>query len=79
MDVGGKEVEVDARPSDAIALAVRVNAPIFVAEQVMDQCGVDPKNISSASSAESENAEQKQADMTTGAGTEVTDETILKA
>lgn len=30
-------VEVDSRPSDAIALAVRVDAPIFVEEEVLDQ------------------------------------------
>ncbi|MBN1255612.1 MAG: bifunctional nuclease family protein [Deltaproteobacteria bacterium] len=33
--VDGKEVEIDSRPSDAIALAVRVEAPICCAEGVM--------------------------------------------
>ncbi|OJU72441.1 MAG: hypothetical protein BGO04_08655 [Microbacterium sp. 70-38] len=34
---------VDARPSDAIALASRVGAPIFVADAVLDEAGVpDP-------------------------------------
>jgi bifunctional DNase/RNase len=37
---GGGQLEVDSRPSDAIALAVRTQAPIFVAEQVIDQAGV---------------------------------------
>ena len=32
-------VEVDARPSDALALAVRVGAPIFAVESVLDQAG----------------------------------------
>ncbi len=32
---GGETVMVDARPSDAIALALRADCPIFVAEQVM--------------------------------------------
>ena len=32
----GKEVAVDARPSDAIALALRTEAPIFVAERVLE-------------------------------------------
>ncbi len=32
---GGGEVQVDARPSDAIALALRANAPIFVEEEVL--------------------------------------------
>ena len=33
----GKTVEVDARPSDSIALAVRAKAPIYVAQTVLDQ------------------------------------------
>src|SRR5881296_2987638 len=33
----GKTLEVDARPSDAIALALRTEAPIFVAQTVLDQ------------------------------------------
>src|SRR4030042_2846133 len=36
INVGGKELIVDSRPSDAIALAVRVKAPIFVAEPVIE-------------------------------------------
>jgi bifunctional DNase/RNase len=33
----GRTLEIDARPSDAIALALRVEAPIFVAQSVLDQ------------------------------------------
>lgn len=40
MDVNGRYVEVDSRPSDALALAVRVKASIFVDEAVMDKAGV---------------------------------------
>lgn len=36
----GNTVEVDARPSDAIALAVRTDVPIFVEAHVLDQAGV---------------------------------------
>ena len=36
--------EVDSRPSDAIALAVRYGAPIFVADKVMDEAGFVPDN-----------------------------------
>lgn len=32
----GKELKIDSRPSDAIALAVRVEAPIYCAEKVME-------------------------------------------
>lgn len=34
-DDGTEVIRLDARPSDAIAIAVRTNAPIFVSEQVM--------------------------------------------
>jgi len=33
----GEMLEVDARPSDAIALAVTVDVPIFVAEEILDE------------------------------------------
>ncbi len=44
LEVDGRKVEIDSRPSDAIALALRVEAPIFVAEKVLDSAGhVDDK------------------------------------
>jgi uncharacterized protein len=43
IDVDGEEVPVDARPSDAIALAVRVDVPIFVNEEVLEMAGVMPE------------------------------------
>ena len=42
MDRNGERIELDSRPSDAIALAVRVQAPIFVSESVMERAGVTP-------------------------------------
>jgi bifunctional DNase/RNase len=36
-------VEIDARPSDAIAMALKFQAPIFVAKEVMDEIGFIPK------------------------------------
>ena len=33
--------EISSRPSDAIALAVRINAPIFAAEEVLEQAGIE--------------------------------------
>lgn len=38
---GPEEMEVDSRPSDAIALAVRFEAPIFVSERILEQAGVE--------------------------------------
>lgn len=43
LDQGGKELEIDARPSDAVALALRLAAPIFVAEEVLSSSAVKDK------------------------------------
>jgi bifunctional DNase/RNase len=40
LDVNGQTMEIDSRPSDAIALAVRVEAPIYAEETVLDRAGV---------------------------------------
>ncbi len=37
---GGQEIVIDARPSDSVALALRADAPIFAAEEVMGEAGV---------------------------------------
>lgn len=43
IDVNGKMLEIDCRPSDAIALAVRVKVPIFIADAVMEEAGILPE------------------------------------
>jgi len=40
LDAEGRHLEIDSRPSDAIALAVRAGVPIYVSESVLDQAGV---------------------------------------
>ena len=37
----GSQIEIDSRPSDAIALAVRADAPIFAADSVVEKAGVE--------------------------------------
>ena len=37
----GDVIQVDARPSDSIALALRLRAPIFTSDQLLDQAGVE--------------------------------------
>src|SRR5947199_7862282 len=37
----GSEIEIDSRPSDAIALAVRAEAPIFAAEEVIEESAIE--------------------------------------
>jgi len=39
-EVNGEVHEIDARPSDAIAIAVRFNAPLFVTEEIMNEAGI---------------------------------------
>ena len=38
LETDSKIVSIDARPSDSVALAIRTNSPIYVAEEVMDTC-----------------------------------------
>ena len=48
LNIGGKELIVDSRPSDAIALAVRVKAPIFITDSVIEatkQLGLFASNL----------------------------------
>ena len=39
--VNGQEVEIDSRPSDALAVAVRTSAPIFAAEDVIAESAIE--------------------------------------
>ena len=41
LQVNGREVEIDSRPSDALALAVRTSAPIFAAEDVIAESAIE--------------------------------------
>lgn len=42
--VNGRRIEVDSRPSDAIALAVRAHVPVYVADEVMEQAAITPED-----------------------------------
>lgn len=57
LDADGNELELDARPSDAIALAIRFDSPIFVSASVLDEAGIlsetrvdDPSTVPAAES-----------------------------
>lgn len=52
--VNEREMEIDSRPSDALALAVRVHVPIFVAEEVMREAASEPAAEVSPDEAEGE-------------------------
>ena len=40
LSIDGEQMEIDSRPSDALALAVRVSVPIFAEESVLDKAGI---------------------------------------
>jgi len=44
LEVASMQNPIDSRPSDAIALAVRTEAPIFVSEDVMQSAGFEPSD-----------------------------------
>ena len=41
LSINGRDVEIDSRPSDALALAVRAGAPIFAAEEVIAESAIE--------------------------------------
>jgi bifunctional DNase/RNase len=48
VEQAGHEQSIDIRPSDAVALAVRTETPIYVAEAVLDQAGIVPEEALAA-------------------------------
>ena len=64
---GEEIIEVDSRPSDAIALAVLANAPIFVAEHVLDEvCGSGGFDLNDLPSLGDESGEEGEEPDTPG-------------
>ena len=43
LNVNWKRIEVDSRPSDALAVALRVGAPIYAEKAVLDEAGIKPE------------------------------------
>ena len=70
-EVNGYSLDIDTRPSDALALAVRANVPILVSEEVMEAAGIHPEEdlteiepggpleVTAESEAEYENQEER--------------------
>jgi bifunctional DNase/RNase len=64
------DLEVDARPSDAIAIAVRCGVPIFVAEEILDEAAVE-QSETALSEEEAEDAEEEEGSVIPPAKEEV--------
>lgn len=45
IEIDEKELKIDSRPSDAIAIAVRAHVPIMVAAKVMDEASIIPEEV----------------------------------
>lgn len=43
VEVNGQLLNIDSRPSDALALAVRANVPVLVSREVLDSAGIEPE------------------------------------
>ena len=54
---GGKDVSIDSRPSDCIALAVRVKCPIYIDELVVDEAGISVNIINEVATSASRDEE----------------------
>lgn len=52
LQAGEKQIEIDARPSDCIALAVRTNASIYIERSIMEKVSIDRKDIEAAGNLE---------------------------
>jgi bifunctional DNase/RNase len=59
LQVDGQEMAIDSRPSDALALAVRVHVPVFVDEEVMETASTEPEEDIEAEMPEGEETEER--------------------
>ncbi len=62
LDVAGRHVEINSRPSDAIALAVRAKSPIYVEESVLERAGVALENSEETISPANETRKEREAE-----------------
>jgi len=62
LDVDGRHVEVDSRPSDAIALAVRAKTPIYVEESVLERAGVALETTDEPTTSKSDPRKEQEED-----------------
>jgi len=79
--VNGSDSQLDCRPSDAVALAVRVGAPIYVSVPVLDEAGIptEEEEDLAAVEAEPEEAEAEPVDDTPRSPLEQLEDDLAKA
>jgi bifunctional DNase/RNase len=65
-EVNGYSLDIDTRPSDALALAVRANVPILVSAEVMDEVGLLPEDDLADEEGELEPGEKLEMEQSSG-------------
>ena len=65
-DLDGRILNIDSRPSDALALAVRTHVPILVASSIMEMAGITPEEDLQEEPSESETAAPSEAELESG-------------
>jgi len=76
-DDGGNRITIDARTSDAIALALRFKCPIFTSEEIMDRAGI-VLEFSKESGAKTDEAEMDTPETVTSRGPSISPEEFKK-
>ncbi|MDE0503632.1 MAG: bifunctional nuclease family protein, partial [Candidatus Poribacteria bacterium] len=66
LQAGGRTIDVDARPSDAIALALRCKSPIYVAEEVIEEHGLSEDDLKEAHQQQTKSVLENLDDETLG-------------
>ena len=66
LEYNERELRIDARPSDALALAVRAEVPVFVSDKVMNEAGRTPDHDLTASILEGRDADDDVGDEDLG-------------
>jgi bifunctional DNase/RNase len=63
VEAAGQERSYDIRPSDAVALAVRTETPIFVAEAVFDQAGIVSPQVTESTETETSSSAEGSVEL----------------
>lgn len=72
-DYLGKTIKVDSRTSDAVALALRFNAPIFTSEEIMNTAGIIVNDDDEIESAQGDAAQEKEGNASPHSGKSIED------
>jgi len=67
LESSGSEIAIDARPSDCLALAVRMKCPIYIDEAVVDEAGISVKMVEERNRGAKQEESSEQARETTDA------------